>query len=99
MEEIELSHHQESVPKPEQSSDLTRRKPVSFLGLFSAADKLDCALMVFGSLGACIHGAALPVFFVMFGRMIDSLGHLSSDPHKLSAQVSEVLLLHDCLLV
>ncbi|XP_040951407.1 ABC transporter B family member 13 isoform X1 [Gossypium hirsutum] len=89
MEEIELSHHQESVPKPEQSSDLTRRKPVSFLGLFSAADKLDCALMVFGSLGACIHGAALPVFFVMFGRMIDSLGHLSSDPHKLSAQVSE----------
>ncbi|XP_040970649.1 ABC transporter B family member 13 isoform X1 [Gossypium hirsutum] len=89
MEEIELSHHQESVPKPEQSSDLTRRKPVSFLGLFSAADKLDCALMVFGSIGACIHGAALPVFFVMFGRMIDSLGHLSSDPHKLSAQVSE----------
>lgn len=88
MEEVELATNevlvQNQVPKMDQLGT------VSLFGLFSAADKVDYVLMFFGSVGACVHGAALPVFFVLFGRMIDSLGHLSKNSQRLSSRVSEV---------
>lgn len=46
---------------------------VPFFALFSYADSQDVALMILGSLGACIHGAALPLFFLFFGSLINSL--------------------------
>ncbi|KAA8537503.1 hypothetical protein F0562_027111 [Nyssa sinensis] len=96
MEELELPSNQISnqnaLPKTDTSSsnsDASRKETVSLFGLFSAADRIDCLLMFFGSIGACIHGAALPVFFILFGRMIDSLGHLSRHPQRLSSEVSK----------
>lgn len=101
MEGVELissdMNNQNPSPKVDGQSDSSNKQSVSFFSLFSAADKIDYVLMFVGSLGACIHGAALPVFFVLFGRMIDSLGHLSSNPHRLSSRISEVKCNYNCV--
>ncbi|KAJ7966889.1 ABC transporter B family protein [Quillaja saponaria] len=93
MEEVELTSDvrldQNPLPKIDQQPTPTKKKRVSLFGLFAAADTMDYVLMFFGSVGACIHGSALPVFFILFGRMIDSLGHLSKNPHRLSSEVSK----------
>ncbi|GFP95243.1 ABC transporter b family member 14 [Phtheirospermum japonicum] len=82
------------VQKTEQPSDSIARKQktVPFFRLFAAADKTDYILMFIGSIGACLQGTALPVFFVLFGRMINSLGSLSSDPRRFSSEVSQYAL-------
>ncbi|KGN60047.1 ABC transporter B family member 13 isoform X1 [Cucumis sativus] len=76
-------------PPTKMEEQEVKLSKMSFFGLFGAADGIDCLLMVFGSLGAFVHGASLPVFFVLFGRMIDSLGHLSKHPHRLSSRIVE----------
>ncbi|KAL0314556.1 UNVERIFIED_CONTAM: ABC transporter B family member 13 [Sesamum angustifolium] len=98
MDEVELSTEQVSKPNEvlgtEQRSASTAKngESVSFFRLFAVADKIDYVLMFIGSIGACLQGAALPVFFVLFGRMINSLGSLSLDPHRFSSEVSKYAL-------
>ncbi|CAL0328680.1 unnamed protein product [Lupinus luteus] len=97
MEEVELVSDLHSHLEPSLTSNMdqpsnkpsSKTESVTFFGLFSAADRFDYVLMFLGSVGACVHGAALPVFFILFGRMIDSLGHLSKQPHKLSSHISQ----------
>ncbi|PIN03579.1 Multidrug/pheromone exporter, ABC superfamily [Handroanthus impetiginosus] len=94
MDEVELSAKQTGISGTEQPSDSAARNQenVSLFRLFAAAEKIDYVLMFVGSVGACLQGAALPVFFLLFGRMIDSLGSLSSDPHRFSSEVSKYAL-------
>lgn len=94
MEVVELSDrtsHENPVEKPDPNPISTEKRSVSLFGLFAHADAVDCVLMLLGSLGACIHGAAMPVFFVLFGDIINSLGSLYLQPQKLASEISKVL--------
>ncbi|KAG6547925.1 hypothetical protein Mapa_010745 [Marchantia paleacea] len=63
---------------------------VSFYRLFSFADGVDYLLMGFGTLGACTHGVAVPVFFIFFGRLIDAFGANYNNPFRMGHEVSKV---------
>ncbi|KAF8077237.1 hypothetical protein N665_1054s0014 [Sinapis alba] len=65
---------------------------VSFLKLFSFAGFKDCVLMTLGSIGACIHGASVPVFFIFFGKLINIIGLAYMDSHQASHKVAKYAL-------
>ncbi|KAF7079885.1 hypothetical protein CFC21_084056 [Triticum aestivum] len=50
---------------------------VPFMKLFSFADRWDYVLMAVGSVGACAHGASVPVFFIFFGKLINFMHYIS----------------------
>jgi hypothetical protein len=63
---------------------------VPFLKLFSFADKWDYLLMTLGSIGACAHGASVPVFFIFFGKLINLIGLAYLFPASVSHRVAKV---------
>jgi ATP-binding cassette, subfamily B (MDR/TAP), member 1 len=65
-------------------------KAVSFHELFSFADKWDLLLMAVGSLGALVHGAAMPFCFLVFGRLINSFGKNPTDLRTMNDEVAKV---------
>nr|DAD17830.1 TPA_asm: hypothetical protein HUJ06_019293 [Nelumbo nucifera] len=62
--------------KEEKKDEKDEKKPqkVPFSKLFSFADFWDYVLMFLGSVGACVHGASVPVFFIFFGKLINIIG-------------------------
>ncbi|XP_057448648.1 ABC transporter B family member 2-like [Lotus japonicus] len=62
---------------------------VPFLKLFSFADSYDWVLMAIGSVGACIHGASVPVFFIFFGKLINVIGLAYLFPKEASHKVAK----------
>ncbi|KAE9459308.1 hypothetical protein C3L33_08798, partial [Rhododendron williamsianum] len=64
-------------------------KRVPFLKLFAFADTYDCFLMSVGSVGACINGASVPVFFVFFGKIINVMGMAYLFPAAASHRVAK----------
>uniref|UniRef100_A0A7N0TAH2 Uncharacterized protein n=1 Tax=Kalanchoe fedtschenkoi TaxID=63787 RepID=A0A7N0TAH2_KALFE len=70
----------------------TAARSVPFLKLFKFADLKDWQLMAVGSIGACVHGASLPVFFIFFGKMIDVMGLAYLNPPQASHKVAKYAL-------
>ncbi|RZC60851.1 hypothetical protein C5167_022606 [Papaver somniferum] len=65
-----------------------KEQTLPFYKLFSFADKFDCLIMSIGTLGAIIHGSAMPVFFLLFGQMVNGFGKNQNDLNKLVDEVS-----------
>ncbi|CAN1356923.1 ABC transporter B family member 2 [Linum perenne] len=63
---------------------------VPLLKLFSFADLYDYFLMGLGSIGACVHGASVPVFFIFFGKLINIIGLAYLFPKEASHKVAKV---------
>ncbi|KAI5063452.1 hypothetical protein GOP47_0021999 [Adiantum capillus-veneris] len=64
-------------------------RSISFFKLFNYADSLDWFLMLIGALGAAAHGAAVPVFFIFFGKLIDTLGSPPTNLADLSHEAAK----------
>ncbi|XXG38977.1 hypothetical protein AAC387_Pa01g0057 [Persea americana] len=78
--------------KPVPAAKKTKEQSLPFFKLFSFADKYDWLLMAGGSLGAVIHGSAMPVFFLLFGEMVNGFGKNQSDMKKMTEEVSKYAL-------
>ncbi|GAB2216531.1 hypothetical protein Drorol1_Dr00024306 [Drosera rotundifolia] len=74
----------EAVKKKEQT--------LPFYKLFCFADKLDVLLMGVGSLGAIVHGASMPFFFLLFGQMVNGFGKNQTDLATMTHEVSKYAL-------
>ncbi|KAJ0824452.1 putative ABC-type xenobiotic transporter [Helianthus annuus] len=69
--------------------DSDKPKKVPMLKLFTFADSYDYFLMFLGSLGACVHGASVPVFFIFFGKLINIIGLAYLFPKEASHKVAK----------
>ncbi|KAF8109986.1 hypothetical protein N665_0088s0004 [Sinapis alba] len=78
-----------TVAKKNKLEKEKKRPSVSVLKLFSFADSYDCVLMTLGSIGACIHGASVPVFFIFFGKLINIIGLAYLFPQEASHKVAK----------
>uniref|UniRef100_A0A6N2JYJ3 Uncharacterized protein n=1 Tax=Salix viminalis TaxID=40686 RepID=A0A6N2JYJ3_SALVM len=66
-----------------------KQHKVPFWKLFAFADSYDYVLMGLGSLGACVHGASVPVFFIFFGKLINIIGLAYLFPKEASHRVAK----------
>ncbi|XP_074264683.1 ABC transporter B family member 2-like [Silene latifolia] len=81
----------ENIKEEEVKNNKNNNKEnkVPFSKLFSYADPLDYFLMFAGSIGAIIHGASVPVFFIFFGKLINLIGVAYLFPRETSHDVAK----------
>ena len=79
--------------KPLPEAEKKKEQSLPFYKLFSFADKYDWILMVSGSVGAVIHGSSMPVFFLLFGEMVNGFGKNQANLSKMTEEVAKV---HSC---
>ncbi|XAR54796.1 Xenobiotic-transporting ATPase [Bertholletia excelsa] len=77
------------VLKDKEDRDKKKAKTVPFLKLFAFADAYDYFLMFVGSIGACVHGASVPVFFIFFGKLINIIGLAYLFPKEAAPKVAK----------
>ncbi|KAG0499630.1 hypothetical protein HPP92_004321 [Vanilla planifolia] len=65
---------------------------VAYYELFSFADRFDLLLMASGSLGAVVHGSAMPIFFLFFGDLVNGFGKNQNNLTKMTDEVSKYAL-------
>lgn len=89
---VELQQIKSAIPL--QNVDVQNKKEgppsVAYYKLYSFADAYDGLLIILGTVGACMHGVAIPVFFIFFGKLIDAFGTYYSEPDTMSEEVSKV---------
>ncbi|XP_068636496.1 ABC transporter B family member 19 [Aristolochia californica] len=78
--------------KSVQAAEKKKEQSLPFYKLLSFADKYDWFLMVTGSVGAVIHGSAMPVFFLLFGDLVNGFGKNQSDLKKMTDEVCKYAL-------
>ncbi|CAO2816270.1 unnamed protein product [Amaranthus hypochondriacus] len=86
-----MAQNNEGKAMPE-SADKKKEQTLPFYQLFTFADKYDYVLMGLGSLGAVIHGSSMPVFFLLFGEMVNGFGKNQSDLQTMTHEVSKYAL-------
>ncbi|KAG4969760.1 hypothetical protein JHK84_035870 [Glycine max] len=81
-----------SEPKALPEAEKKKEQTLPFYKLFSFADKCDWMLMISGSIGAIVHGSSMPVFFLLFGEMVNGFGKNQMDLKKMTEEVSKYAL-------
>ncbi|KAI5080031.1 hypothetical protein GOP47_0005510 [Adiantum capillus-veneris] len=79
----------EADAKKKETKEQAPAGTVSFFKLFTYADGYDYVLMTLGSLGAFGHGLAFPVFFLFFGKLVNSFGSTQATPEKTAEEVGK----------
>lgn len=87
--DVDYDDDDEKNQKPGKKKSGAARK-VGMGKLFAFADGYDYLLMFIGSIGACVHGASVPVFFIFFGKMINIIGLAYLFPKEASHKVAKV---------
>ncbi|KAJ9683662.1 hypothetical protein PVL29_019296 [Vitis rotundifolia] len=77
-----------ALPEAEKKKE----QSLPFYQLFSFADKYDWILMASGSVGAVVHGSSMPVFFLLFGEMVNGFGKNQTDLSKMTEEVAKYAL-------
>ncbi|XP_020260798.1 ABC transporter B family member 2-like isoform X2 [Asparagus officinalis] len=83
------NNHEETHKKNGGGEESKKAQKVPFLKLFSFADSWDYLLMAVGSVGACVHGASVPVFFIFFGKLINIIGIAYLFPASVNDRVAK----------
>lgn len=86
----DVDHGQDNADNDEAEMKKEKKPSVSYYKLYSFSDPFDWLLILLGTVGACAHGAAIPVFFIFFGKLIDAFGVNYNRPDLMAEQVRKV---------